>query len=41
MVADHEHVEMLVDGVGSERTCRISRRRQNVGFTWRDDVIML
>jgi hypothetical protein len=30
MVAHHQHVEMLVDGVAGERPGRIGRRRQHV-----------
>jgi hypothetical protein len=30
MVAHHQHVEMLVDGVAGERTGRVGRGRQHV-----------
>ena len=30
MMTDHQHVEMLVDGVDRERPRRIGRRRQDV-----------
>ena len=30
MVTDHQHVEMLIDGIDGKRTRGVGRRRQNM-----------